>query len=67
MWVARDKDGTLTLFIDKPNQSIGGAWFVGGYQATNIIRLSITMFSNLTFEDEPIEVDLARRLNIEIL
>lgn len=58
MWIARDKDGTLTGFIDKPNLAKDGAWFGGSYQASNIIRLPITLYPNLTFEDEPIEVEL---------
>ena len=64
MWIARDKDGELTLFSNKPHRctSIGKDneyWdivLVNKY--TSAMILNSNMFPNLTWEDEPIEVEL---------
>ena len=57
MWVVRDKDGTLTQFVAMPIR-LSKRWITTGYQKENFIRLQITLFPSLTWEDEPIEVKL---------
>lgn len=66
MWIARDKNGELTLFSNKPNRytSIGKEpineyWdVVPVNKFTSAMILNSNMFPNLTWEDEPIEVEL---------
>lgn len=65
MWIARDKDRQLTLFTNKPyrctdvgldNESWG---VVLMDEFTDTMILNPNLFPNLTWEDEPIEVELA--------
>lgn len=53
-WVARDSDGSLTLCKVKPLRWNNDCW-VG---AEEYFPLSRTLFPELTFESEPIEVEL---------
>lgn len=71
MWVARDKDGTLNLYISKdppfrmnreydPNlddRDYTGCWIGPNYRC-KIVQLNEYLFSSLKWEDEPVEVDL---------
>ena len=54
LWVARDKDGLLVLFRGKPtrcdNQKEWSGWFLNS--------MKNAFFPELTWEDEPIEVEL---------
>lgn len=64
MWVSRDKDGELNLFIEKPRrrdvnwdgQIIGT--LSNRYYNLEVMRCvdKIDGFENLTWEDEPVEV-----------
>ena len=55
LWVARDNNGKLYLYNEKPKYYNNlEAWFVGGICA----KLDNNIFPNLTWEDEPIEVEL---------
>ena len=54
LWVARDKNGFLFAYGDKPtrcdNQKEWSGWFLNS--------MKNSYFPNLTWEDEPIEVEL---------
>lgn len=57
-WVARDSDGTLTLFEGKPERvryirSNEGLWM-----AKNMTDLVSELFPALTWDSDPIEVEL---------
>lgn len=66
MWIARDKDGELNLFIAKPirlkvnwvEEVIGSLSSRNDY--TGVVRYvdKINGFENLTWEDNPVEVSL---------
>ena len=65
MWVARDKDGQLTLYSDKPHRCMEVGWNNESWDIvsvdnpfTDMMVLNSNMFSDLTWEDEPIEVEL---------
>lgn len=54
MFVARDKNKYLNLFIDRPKRNNNEYWFSTQYK----LSLDYTLFPGLRWEDEPIEVDL---------
>lgn len=65
MWVSRDKDGELNLFIEKPLRMkecwsgvIIGTLSDSVYWAEEVRFDKIKGFENLTWEDEPVEVSL---------
>ena len=64
MWIARDKDGQLTLFTNKPHRCTDVGWnneswdVVSMDEFTDMMILNPTLFQNLTWENEPIEVEL---------
>ena len=53
MWVARDKNNRLFLFGDKPLLINGECWI--GFTKMEIDE---TLFPNLKWNDEPLEVKL---------
>lgn len=57
MWVARCRGGHLFLYENKPfrNEKYGGWDNIGG---GGIITLDSSLFTELKWEDEPIEVDV---------
>lgn len=57
MWVARCRGGHLFLYENKPfrNEKYGGWDNIGG---GGIITLDSSLFTELKWEDEPIEVEL---------
>lgn len=56
MYVARDKNGTLWLYSEKPwREEDCGLWFS---DSTNIMQINSEEFPQLKWEDEPIEVKL---------
>lgn len=66
MWVARDKDGTLWLYIDEPRRSsIFSKWEVDTekslLRADDCMEIDGDLFQELKWEDEPIEVELTRK------
>jgi len=69
MYVARDKDECLWLFIDKPIRSqTNGRWEVDTQNSLlrdddclQIDECIIPDFPEISWEDEPIEVDLVRK------
>jgi hypothetical protein len=64
MWIARDKDGQLTLFTNKPHRCTDVGWdneswdVVSMDEFTDMMILNPTLFPNLTWKNEPIEVEL---------
>ena len=58
LWLARDKDGFLTVFGNKPERS-DEEW-VDFYSETakQFIFIDNSLFPNLKWEDEPIEVNI---------
>lgn len=61
-WVARDQDGYISLFKDKPTRDTFdkddvpyGFWDEAN---SNHLELPITSFPDLTWESDPIEVEL---------
>lgn len=56
MWVARNKDGFLFLFYNKPRRyDEYGKW---KSSAETPMQIDRTLFPNLKWEDDPIEVEL---------
>lgn len=66
MWIARDKDGTLNLWFNKPTRAVNfwcGQQKQDGWKATeefiqNKHEIDGERFPELTWEDEPKEVFL---------
>lgn len=63
MWVARDKDERLWLFIDKPIRSQKNDWWEVDTQNSllrddDCMEISGDLFHELRWEDEPLEVEL---------
>lgn len=66
MWVARDKDEDLWLYTDKPKRSQTNCWWEADTQtnpldADEVMLINRELFPDLSWEDEPIEVDLVRK------
>ena len=60
MWVARDKDGSLWIYFDdKPKKSHDKWWATN--QSVRYCRINSSLFPDLRWEDEPIEVKLVRK------
>lgn len=58
LWIARDKDGTLCLFREKPTLDVY-YWFDNSLgMAGCITELLKTDFPEVTFENSPREVEL---------
>jgi hypothetical protein len=59
IFVARDKDGSLALFSEKPDRENSlGIWGVEVQDEQTIAALPKDLFSNLKWDSEPIEVEL---------
>ena len=60
MWVARDKGGSLYLYKDKPLRDLNV--FVAAKRHTcSFMKINKEEFSDIKWEDEPIEVELVRK------
>lgn len=65
MWVARDKNGDLKLFYNKPfrlyedNFKFGDDKWVTTW--INWMQIDPNLFPELTWDDEPIEVEIIRK------
>lgn len=66
MWIARDEDGSIWLYENEPIRK-NGAWYRPDSDYMKI--LDTTLFTELEWEDEPVEVDLLpkRKPNKKIL
>ena len=59
LWVARDCNGELYLYNEKPKYYNNlEVWFVGGICS----KLDNNFFPNLTWKDDPIEVELRQTI-----
>lgn len=56
-WIARDEDGYLSLFRDKPI-IFNSKWRNGYAYGTHCFRLPSGLFPEVTFENSPQEVEL---------
>lgn len=66
LWVAKDQDGSLWLFSEKPTRSEkeDGSWICDGSFMILPRNLEERLqFSGLTWESEPVRVRLALRLS----
>ena len=63
MWVARDKDGELDLYLNKPNRCNYIGWTRENWDSFDEkwIELDSKLFPDLTLDDEPIEVEIVRK------
>ena len=60
MWMARDRDGKLYLFIDEaaPRKTIDGTWSASGYFPT-IIEIPRVYFPQINgYDEKPTKVEL---------
>lgn len=62
MFVARDKDGEICLYPTKPFRSDSIGWSNECWDSHDgYITLPTDAFPELTWEDEPIEVELVKK------
>lgn len=63
-YVTRDSDGRLSLFLNRPVRNIYGFWQSSKFGEREDV-LPESAFPDLTWDDEPIEVELLirRKLN----
>lgn len=59
-WVARDKDGSVFFYEEKPHRSENGRWLTYGYHAYGYV--TDEMFPHITWESEPQEAEITIRL-----
>lgn len=59
MWVARDKNDGLCLYIAKPQRC--GIWWNVSLEECDCLKINDALFPDLRWEDEPIEVELVRK------
>ena len=60
MWMARDRDGKIYLFIDEaaPKKTIDGTWAASGYFPT-IIEIPRVYFPQISgYDEKPTKVEL---------
>jgi hypothetical protein len=60
-WVARDEDGALWLYKEKPERNEKAGVFIArknGIVSLGIVLLDERMFGELEWEDEPMEVEI---------
>lgn len=60
MWMARDRDGKIYLFIDEaaPKKTIDGTWSASGYFPT-IIEIPRVYFPQISgYDEKPTKVEL---------
>ena len=60
LWIARDVDNILVLFLNKPVCHDSGIWYVpfdSGENPSNTI-IDKNLFPEITFENSPQEVEL---------
>lgn len=68
MWVARDKNGTVWLYTNKPiRSSMFSRWNVDTenslFSTNEWMEIDGDLFPDLKWEDEPIEVELIKKSN----
>ena len=60
LWIARDKDGTLRLFYNKPHRYKN---YFGGSPCN--VSLMVEEFPSVTFENSPQQVELKLKNNAD--
>ena len=65
LWIARDKDGLLTIYNEKPELHYGEYW--DGDYNTQVIDIPKEMFPEITFENSPqeVKIKLKNKLSFE--
>lgn len=64
VWIAANKDGSKCLHFFKPErvESLSGDWWYSGYKVESILIdencLDDDRIPRLTWEDEPVEIDI---------
>ena len=60
LWIARDIDNILVLFLNKPICADSGVWYVSFDSGKNPSSMIIdkNLFPEVTFENSPQEVEL---------
>lgn len=62
MYVARDKDGDLLLFTERPVKAADGEYWLPTKHCFDWIRLDSELFPEVKWEDEePTEVELVKK------
>ena len=67
LWVARDKDGRLYLHVssEKPIRE-GDEWMgYSGGERSDFLSLPNDLYPELTWGDEPVEVEIIRKRRIK--
>lgn len=59
MYIARDRNGALWLYSEKPHREKDRFWFS---DSTNIMQINSEEFPQLRWIDEPIKVKLIKQL-----
>ena len=67
MWVARDKDGSLAVFNDPqpPTRQVCNGH--EEWDGHNFMYIDPSLFPNLKWEDEPIEVSIIETFRLQSL
>ena len=60
MFLARDIDGMISLFVEEPFLSSHGAWYAE--KTPQNILLKSHQYPEVTFENSPVEVELTLKL-----
>ena len=60
LWIARDKDGSLYFYKEKPQLTYKGSWI--NENDTCFVKLPMFEFKEVTFENSPQEVELKLKL-----
>lgn len=60
MFLARDCDGMISLFVEKPYLSSSGMWYAE--RNSQSILLKPHQYPEVTFENSPVEVELTLKL-----
>lgn len=58
MYIARDKNGSLWLYSEKPHRVILDVWWS---ESENSMQINSEEFPQLKWNDEPIEVKLIKQ------
>jgi len=60
MWIARDKNNLLYIYLNKPFKEFkeDDVWTVSSKNSDKWFNIPSTLFPNLKWENEPIEVEL---------
>ena len=56
LWIARDRNGELGLFFNKPKEGIGGTFYDRTVLPIDSVGLDENDFADITYENSPVEV-----------